>query len=86
MMLKSVGEFIAKATTAILRAFERRVLKREPENLERKCFIATFVLMIFMLLGGAVVTKASEGILLFSIVSFYSPFIIMAHCLSLSFC
>jgi hypothetical protein len=62
------------------------VLKREPENLERKCFIATFVLMIFMLLGGAVVTKASEGILLFCIVSFYSPFIIMAHCLSLSFC
>ena len=60
LMLKSVGEFIAKAITISLSAFERRVLTREPENLERKCFIASIVLMIFMLLGGAVFAKSSE--------------------------
>ncbi len=64
-MLKSVGEFIAKATTACLSAFERKVLKREPENLERKCFIATIILMILMLLGGAFFANASEGIYCF---------------------
>ena len=61
MMLKSVGEFIAKGITIGLCTFERRVLKREPKNLKQKCFIASIVLMFFMLLGGAVFTYASEG-------------------------
>jgi hypothetical protein len=61
LMLKSVGEFIAQATTASLSAFERKVMKREAENLQRKCFLATIVLMILMLLGGALFVKYSEG-------------------------
>ena len=66
IMLKSVGEFIAKGITTILFVFERRLLKREPANLERKCFLATIILMILMLLGGAMFANTSEGKSFFS--------------------
>ena len=59
-MLKSVGECITLGVKRFLLFVERRLLRREPDNLETKCFVITLFFMVFMLIFGASVTTATE--------------------------
>lgn len=53
LAFKSVGELIRIGISSAIASVETKCCRREPNHVEAKCAIATFLLMVIMLLSGA---------------------------------
>ena len=60
LAFQSVGEFISRGISSVIRKIETRCFKRQPSNVEAKNTAATCVLMVIMLLLGATMQMRTE--------------------------